>query len=225
MRTPSSRSLRFAVASTALIGLSVVTIANLSSSALLTSSATAGPASLTAGRITLGLTQTVSTDLASSPMLPGDTPKYTKLTVANAGSVIERYSVSLLWSANNALSQGLQVSVQKLATGSTACDGTLAWGTGDLATNVSLASGTAISGTTYPTALVGATAAGNQTGDRYLVGSATGQTSYTFNSTTYTAATEYLCVREQLPSAYTDNTGATADVSLLFSGEQVANNA
>ena len=199
MKKFTGRQIRIGAASAALVALSGVTLANLASSALFTDSQTAGAATVTTGAVTLSLGTATFANLASASVAPGDA-KYTIVTVTNSGSLAQRYAGTLQWAASNAMTQAVQVSARTVASAGATCDGTLTWGTGDVATNVTAAS-TSI-------ALFGSSATGAQTGDRALAA----------------AASDYLCVRELEPSTYSTNTVVSSNLSLTFDSEQTANN-
>ena len=200
MKKFTGRQIRIGAASAALVALSGVTLANLASSALFTDSQTAGAATVTTGAVTLSLGTATFANLASASVAPGDA-KYTIVTVTNSGSLAQRYAGTLQWAASNAMTQAVQVSARTVASAGATCDGTLTWGTGDVATNVTAAS-TSI-------ALFGNAASGAQSGDRTLAAS----------------GAEYLCIRTLLPSA---SGNAVANLSgalaLKFDAEQTANN-
>jgi hypothetical protein len=202
---PTGRQLRIAAASAALVGLSAVSLLNLASSALLTDSKTAGPATVTSGNVALTLGSTTFSNLAASASAPGDA-KYTLVTVTNGGSLQMRYAATLTWSTSNALTQAMQFGVIKVASAAATCDATLAWTTAvDNATY--LAKDVTASGTSI--ALFGSNVAGSQTGDRTVAAS----------------GVEYLCVRALEPSTYSTNTVVSSNVSITFDAEQTANNA
>ena len=172
---PTGRQLRIGAASAALVGLSAVSLVNLASSALLTDTRTAGPATVTSGNVSLALGSSTFSGLAASASAPGDAT-YTLLSVANSGSLQMRYAATLTWSTSNALTRALQFGVIKVATSSSTCDGTLSWAnavdhTTYLAKDVT-ATGTSV-------ALFGDPAPGADPGDRTLAAS----------------GVEYLCVR------------------------------
>lgn len=201
----TGRQLRIGAASAALVGLSAVSLTNLASSALLTDSKTAGPATVTSGNVSLALGSTTFSNLAAGASAPGDA-QYTILTVTNGGSLQMRYSATLNWSTSNALTQAMQFGVIKVATSSSTCDGTLAWSTAVDSTTY-LAKDVTASGTSV--ALFGSSAAGAQAGDRTLAA----------------GGVEHLCVRELEPSTYSTNSVLSSDVSITFDAEQTANNA
>jgi hypothetical protein len=125
------------------------------------------------------------------------------VTVQNTGSLALRYSVAATWSSGNALTSALQISVRSLADAGAACDGTLSWGTGDVASTMT-ATGNA---TSLP--LFGSQTTGAQAGDRTLSA----------------ASSEHLCVRLQLPTSAGNNVAdLTSGLSLAFAAEQTANN-
>jgi hypothetical protein len=203
MTAPTARTIRFVTASVALVALSGITLSSLASSALFTDSKTTGSSAVTSGTVTLALGGTAATTLAVSAMAPGDA-KYGVVTVQNAGSLQSRYSSTATWSASNALTTALTLSARTIASAVATCDGTLTWGTADVATNVSPAS----SATTA--ALFGNPNAGAQAGDR----------------TVSAATSEYLCIRLALPSSAGNAVGGlTSNLTLTFDAEQTANNA
>ena len=196
----SNRALRVGAVSVTLLSVSAVVGYSLASSALFTSSSSTSAAPVTAGTVTLTPTDaTFVADLGAAAMAPGDT-KYTKFTVANGGTLALRYAVTESWTSANALSAAVSLSVRTIASAGAACDGSLTWGSADLATNVTTA--------TTSGNVVGDPTTGAQTGDRPLA----------------TSGTEYLCVREQLPLATTTGAGLSSNLSLTFAGEQTANN-
>lgn len=201
----TARQLRLGAASVALVGLSAVSLTNLASSALLTDSRTAGPATVTSGNVALTLGSTSFSNFAATASAPGDA-KYTVLTITNGGTLQMRYSATVNWSASNALTQAMQFGVIKIASAGATCDGTLGWTTA-VDNTTYLAKDVTASGTSV--ALFGSSAAGAQTGDRTLAAS----------------ASEYLCVRELEPSSYSTNSVLSSDLSLTFNAEQTANNA
>ena len=203
MTSPAGRTLRVVIAAGALVALSGVTLSSLASSALFTDSKSAAAAAVTSGSVTLALGGSASTSLAVAAMAPGDAT-YGVVSVTSAGSLQSRYSGRATWSTASALTSTLALSVRTIASGVATCDGSLAWGTGDVATNRTAGQGqTAV-------ALFGDPAAGGQPGDRTL-GAAT---------------TEHLCVRLALPaSAGNAVAGLSSALTLTFDAEQTANNA
>lgn len=201
----SARTARIAAASVGLVALSAVTVVNLASSALFTDTQTAGAATVTTGNVALSLTGATLANLGTTSLAPGDA-KYAVVTVTNSGSLADRYAATLRWSASNAMTQAVQVSVRTIASGAATCDGTLAWA-GSVDSSTYLAKDVTAASTSQ--ALFGSTAAGAQTGDRALAAS----------------SADYLCVRMALPSA-TGNTAAsqTSGLSIAFDAEQTANN-
>jgi transcriptional regulator GlxA family with amidase domain len=201
--TPSSRSVRIAIAAGALLSASAVTMTSLASSALFTASASSGPAAVTSGSVELALSGTSSTTLAVTAMAPGDA-RYGVVTVTNTGSLQSRYSARATWSTPNALTATLELSTRRIDAVGSACDATLAWGSGDLATDRSAATDET------SVALFGSSAPGQQVGDRTIDAS----------------TSEILCVRLRLPSAAGNSVaGLTSALTLEFAAEQTANNA
>lgn len=202
---PSPRTLRLAAASLGLVALSAITVANLASSALFTDSQTAGATTVATGNVALSLTGATLANLGTSSLAPGDA-KFAIVTVSNSGTLADRYAATLKWSASNAMTQAVQVSVRTIASGAATCDGTLAW-TGVVDNATYLAKDVTAAGSSQ--ALFGSAVAGAQTGDRGLAAS----------------GSDYLCVRTVLPAA-TGNTAAsqTAGLSIAFDAEQTANN-
>jgi hypothetical protein len=204
VKIPTGRTLRIGAASAALLCVSAVTLTSLASSALFTDSKTTGASTLASGSVALGLGGSATTNaLAAGTMAPGDT-KYAVVTVTNSGSLALRYSGTATWSASNALSQAITLSVQSIASAGATCDATVGtnWAAPNVAANIT-ASGTSV-------ALFGSPVAGQQTGDRTLSA----------------ASAEYFCIREQLPSTATNTVAnLTSNVNLQFDAEQTANNA
>jgi hypothetical protein len=190
--------------SVGVVAVALVSATGLASSALFTDSKTIGANTVASGSVTLGLGGSATTNaLAAGTMAPGDT-KYAVVTVSNSGSLALRYSATATWSASNALSQAITLSVQTIGSAGATCDSTVGtnWTLPNVAANIT-ATGTSV-------ALFGSPVAGQQAGDR------------TLNA----AAAEYLCVREQLPSTATNTVAnLTSNVNLQFDAEQTANNA
>ena len=199
----NSRTLRYGIASAALLGLSAVTLTGLASSALFTDTKSTSASAITTGNVALTLGGTASTALAVTGMAPGDI-KYGVVTVQNAGSLALRYAGTANWSAAGTLPSTATLSMRTIASGAATCDATLGWGTGDVVTNAKAATSLVTAVT-----LFGSNLAGQQTGDRALAAS----------------SSDYFCVRLQLPSS-ADNTVASQSSNLTFSfdAEQTANN-
>jgi hypothetical protein len=204
--TATPRTLRIAAASVGLVALSAVTVVNLASSALFTDTQTAGAATVTTGNVALSLSGKTLANLGTTALAPGDV-KFAVVTVSNSGSLADRYAATLTWSASNAMTQAVQVSVRALGSAPSTCDATLAWGA-SVDNTTYLAKDVVAAGTSQ--ALFGSTAAGAQLGDRSLAAS----------------SADYLCVRTVLPAA-TGNTAASQSsaLSIAFDAEQTANNA
>lgn len=197
------RTIRLGLVSAALVGVSAVSLTSLASTALFTSTQSTSASVVTSGSVDLTLGGSAATTLAVSAMAPGDA-KYGVVSVQNSGSQESRYSAKATWSAGNALTSALTLSVRSIASAGATCDATLAWGTADLATNANAASNATTA------ALFGSATAGQQTGDRTLGA----------------ASTEYLCVRLALPSAAGNSVAnLTSNLTLTFDAEQTANNA
>jgi len=190
------------VASLALVGVCGASVTTLTSAALFTDTATTGASTVASGSVDLALGGTAATTLAIAEMAPGDAT-YGVVTVQNSGSLGLRYSAVASWSVGNALTSALRISVRSIASAGATCDASLAWGTGDLASDKGAA------GNATSLALFGAASAGADPGDRAL-GAASG---------------ESLCVRLALPaSAGNEVADRTSDLTLQFAAEQTANN-
>lgn len=197
-----ARSARLALASLALVGVCGASVTTLTSTALFTDTATTGPSTIASGSVDLAVDGTAATTLAVAAMAPGDT-SYGVVTVTNAGSLSLRYSGAASWSAGNALTSVLQLSVRSIAAPGATCDGSLAWGTGDVV------SPRAATGSATSLALFGDHATGAQAGDRTLAA----------------ATSETFCVRLALPtSAGNEVANLTSDLTLQLAAEQTANN-
>jgi len=155
------RTIRLGLVSAALVGVSAVSLTSLASPALFTSTQSTSASIVTSGSVDLTLGGSAATTLAVSAMAPGDA-KYGVVSVQNSGSLQSRYSAKATWSAGNALTSALTLSVRSIASAGATCDATLAWGTADLATNANAASNATSA------ALFGSSTAGQQTGDRTL---------------------------------------------------------
>lgn len=201
MHAPSSRTVRTGLAGAGLLAMCGIAFGSLASSALFTSSASTGSATVASGNVAIGLGGSGSTALAVSAMAPGDT-RYGIVTLTNTGSLQARVASKATWSQSNALTQALSLSVRQITNGSTTCDATLGWGTGDIISNQ--VAGVGI--TTIP--VYGSATTGQQPGDR----------------TVSAAGVETYCARLTLPVA-TGNAAAslTSDLTFTFDAEQTAN--
>ena len=120
-----SRATRVALAGVAFVGITGVSFAVFSSTALWTDSKTTTAAPVTAGTISLALGQSASSGgLAVTGLMPGDTT-YTKLSVQNSGTASARVSSTATWAAANALTGDIQLSLVTVATSSATCDSTV----------------------------------------------------------------------------------------------------
>lgn len=120
-----SRATRVALAGVAFVGITGVSFAVFSSTALWTDSKTTTAAPVTAGTISLALGQSASSGgLAVTSMMPGDTT-YTRLSVQNSGTASARVSSTATWAAANALTGDIQLSLVTVATSSATCDSTV----------------------------------------------------------------------------------------------------
>lgn len=197
-----ARSARLAVASLALVGVCGASVTSLTSAALFTDTATTGTSTVASGSVDLVLGGTAATSLAVSAMAPGDA-RYGVVTVENSGSLGLRYSGAASWSVGNALTSALRISVRPLASAGATCDGSLAWGTGDIVSDA------AATGNATALPLFGSASAGAHAGDRTLAAS----------------TDESFCVRLSLPtSAGNEVADRTSDLTLQFAAEQTANN-
>jgi hypothetical protein len=179
---------------TSLAGLTAVT-----TGALFTDTATVAGTSFVTG--TVDLTAGMKTvPLAMSNMAPGDSVT-AALTVANSGTLAERYAMSIKTddAASDALAAQLVYTVR---TGVTTCTKAGFDATGTQVYTGALASQAGIK-------VIGDKATGNQTGDR------------TLNA----GASEDLCMQVTLPIG-TDNTfqNTSAKATMTFNSEQVVNN-
>ena len=203
MKRLSGRTVRLGAASAALLCLSAVTLTNLASSALFTDTRSTSASTVASGNVALTLGGTVSSNFAIAAMAPGDA-KYGVVTAQNSGSLALRYSGVATWGTAGTLPNTAQISVRVIASSGATCDGSLAWGTGDLVTN---ASASTVVATTV--ALFGSSTAGQQPGDRSIAA----------------ASSESMCVRLQLPSSAGNSVASqTSTLTLQFDAEQTVNN-
>ena len=193
------RRLRVAVASAALVAMSVAGVAQLSSAALFSDTASTPSTSLVAGTVRLGLSGAASTTLPTASMAPGQS-QYGVLTLSNTGNLQQRLSLVSTDSGTDGFGSTLTLDVVEIASGAAPCN---------VATSFVSPLYSGIAGTTAGTAVIGNRAQGQQAGDRVV--DAAGSVTY--------------CLRVTLPLAATNASQGKA-ASLTFTGhaEQTANN-
>ena len=183
-----------------IVGLAVVGIGTLASSALFTDTQSVGSHAFTNGTIDLTATP-ATTALTAANMAPGDSV-YGTIAVANAGTLPMRYAVTS--TATNldtkALASQLLLTIK---TGVAVCDAA------GFASGTTVYTAGVLGGLGSAVALIGDVTTGQQTGDRVLAA----------------GANETLCVKVNLPTA-TSNTyqGATTTGTFTFAAEQTTNN-
>lgn len=188
------------VAPLALAAIATSGLAAVTSGALFTDTTSISASPFTTGTVKLSAAP-VSSALSIGNMAPGG-EKVSPISVANAGSLAERYSVTA--TAENADGKNLSAALRAtIKTGVANCteagfntDGTVIYGPGSVGTPAGLA-------------VVGDPAQGQQAGDRVLAA----------------GASETLCVRVLLPSTAGNSLQAsTTTVGFTFDSEQVTNN-
>lgn len=196
MSRPSARTLRVAVASVALLGMSAAGVTQLASAALFTDQGSSGPAELVAGTVKVAVGGNASTQLAMSAMPPGQSV-FGTVTVQNTGNLEQRIAVTSTDSGTDSFGTTLQLAVVESATCSAA-------------TSFAVPLYNGVAGTTAGTAVIGNKSAGQQAGDRVVAANAT--VSY--------------CLRVTLPSDAANGTqGDAAALTFTAFAEQTANNA
>ena len=193
------RRARVAVASAALIAMSVAGVGQLSSAALFSDTASTSPSALVAGTVTLGLSGTASTSLPTTAMAPGQS-QYGALTLTNTGNLQQRLSLVSTDSGADGFGATLTLDVVEIVSAAATCNATTSFAR-------PLYSG--IAGATAGTAVIGDRAQGQHAGDRVV--DAAGSVTY--------------CLRVTLPLATTNASQGKA-ASLTFTGyaEQTASN-
>ncbi len=184
------------------VALAAAGVTSLTTGALFTDTETLGGSDLTTGTVQVSPAMSGTVTLGAAGMAPGDT-SYGLVTVQNAGSLAQRYAVSLVASnddANVDLAGELDLAVYATST----CSAAGVYGRTPVVTLAGLP--------TSLTPLLGDPATGQHAdrgGDRFLA----------------TGGSEDLCVTVHVPLA-TDNTfqGAGASLDLVFDAEQTANN-
>ncbi len=190
---------RHAALSLLLVAISLLGLTAVTTGALFTDTASASGNTFVTGTVTIGTTPT-SLPLTMTAMAPGD--KTTgAVTVANSGTLQERYSMSIKTddSASDLLAAQLVMTVKS---GVTTCTNAGFAGTGTQIYSGLLANSTGVN-------IIGDPAQGQQTGDRVL----------------NAGANESLCMQVSLPlgtgNAYQNK---TANATMTFNAEQTANN-
>lgn len=184
------------------VALAAAGVTSLTTGALFTDTETLGAAELTTGTVQIAPTMSPTVTLGATGMAPGDTT-FGLVTVQNAGSLAQRYAVSLQ-ATNDDVAVDLAGELELAVYATSTCTAPAV---------AALTPVVAIAGLpTVLTPLLGDPATGQQPvrgGDRFLA----------------TGATEDLCVTVHVPLA-TDNTfqGAGADLVLRFDAEQTVNN-
>lgn len=184
----------------AILALATSGVAALTTGAFFTDSQSVTGNTFTTGTVKLSATPATAA-ITMSGMAPGDV-KVGSITVANTGSLAERYS--MLSTATNADSKNLASAlVTTVKTGVTTCTeaGFAATGT--------VVYGPGVFGSAAGTKILGDAAQGQQTGDRTLAAS----------------ASEVLCMQVSLPTTATNGVqDATTSATFKFDSEQVVNN-
>lgn len=211
----SSRRTRL-VATTLTVGLAFVGVTSLTTGALFTDQKTLSSSDFTTGTVVIDPTKAAVTSIGAGNMAPGDTA-YDEVLVTNAGTLSQRYAISI--QASNAqaalLTNELKLALYALPTGSCTAAGVVGQ------TPIGLRD-------TLPTALtplVGDKAPGQ---DADIVPATAGDTTPGVNDidrTLIAGASETLCVAVSLPIT-TGNAfqNTTASFELTFDAEQTANN-
>lgn len=206
MITPRSTGLdparRRRLAATAVtVALAAAGVTSLTTGAIFTDTETMAATDFTTGTVQIEPSMSTTIALGSGNMAPGDT-SYGLVTVENAGSLAQRYAVSVRATNDQPtvdLAGELELAVY--AAGAAACTPAGVAGLTPLATRDGLP--------LIVTPLVGSPTTGPQAGDRTLS----------------TASSETLCVTVSLPLGTTNEfQGAGAQVAFTFDAEQTANN-
>ncbi len=184
----------------AVIGLAVIGLGTIASSALFTDSANVSNNSFTNGTVDIA-TDPASTALSAGNMAPGDTV-YGTVKVSNSGTLALRYAMTS--SATNADSKALASQLQMtIKSGVSTCDAA-GFSAGSTVYNAGV-----LGGLGAAAAVIGDTATGQQSGDRTLAA----------------GTDETLCVRVSLPSGTSNSfQGASTTATFTFAAEQTTNN-
>ena len=184
------------IATTATVALAAAGVTSLTTSALFTDTQTM-PSDFTTGTVDIAAAMSPTVTLGAGNMAPGDS-SYGSVTVANAGSLELRYSISLV--ATNGQVADLAGELDLAVYADPVCAAGVETGTA-IATDEGLP--------LAPTGLVGSSATGANLGDRPMGA----------------GSTETLCFVVHLPLATTNMfQGTTADLTLTFDAEQTVNN-
>lgn len=189
------------ITSAATVGLAVVGVTSLTTSALFTDNDAASGGGFTTGSVDVSLTPAADF-LKIDNMAPGDT-QYRSLVVNNPGSLAYRYAVTKSWTDTNAefpLSGVLQLATFALPTGTECSAATAVPGANVRALDTVAAQGAPLFGDTTP---------GSQPGDRTLPAT----------------QSEVLCFQITLPTAVgNDYQLSSSTVSIQVFAEQTVNN-
>jgi len=209
--TPADRARRRRIiASAVVIGIAVLGVTGLTTSALFNDQDDAGANGFTTGSVSIDATPD-SLDLTTSPLLaPGDTT-YFPVTVTNNGSLAQRYAIEYSSASSNSTAAPAgrtapdlagQVELTVWASPNGTCDASIVAST-------PLVHLTSMNSDGSLHALLGSTDVGSQPNDRPLD----------------SGANEQLCTSLHVPTTldntYTDSSVA---VTMTFFAEQVANN-
>ena len=199
------------VASAATIGIAVVGVTSLTTSALFSDNDDAGVNGFTTGSVSIDATPD-SVSITTDPLVaPGDTTWF-ELSVTNDGSLAQRYAVRYAATSANSDSApdgraapdlAAQVELSMYATPAEGtCDAASAGATNTISHLPTMVSGAQQN-------LIGSTVDGQQLGDRLLASN----------------ASEKLCGSLHVPTTLTnDFTDSSVAVSFTFYAEQTANN-
>lgn len=182
------------------LGLAVIGVGSVMSSALFTDSTNIGSNSFTNGTVVIS-TDPATTAFTASNLAPGDSV-FGTVKVSNLGTLPMRYAMTS--TATNADSKALASQLQMtVKSGVGTCDAT------GFSGGSTLYNAAALGGLATSVNILGDPATGQQTGDRSLAA----------------GANETLCFRVTLPTS-TSNTyqGATTTATLTFAAEQTTNN-
>ena len=190
------------IATTLTVGLASIGITSLTTGALFTDTETMSATDFTTGTVVIEPTMSATVALGALNMAPGDT-SYGAVLVRNAGSLEQRYAVSLAATDGQATPLTGELDLTVYAGGAEA-----ACSAAGIAALTTVATSTGLP--TALTPLIGSSDPGADGGDR-LLGALTD---------------EVLCVVVHLP-VETGNAfqGTTAQLALTFDAEQTANNA
>lgn len=186
------------------VALAAAGVTSLSTGALFTDTQTMSATDFTTGTVQITPTMSGTITLGASNLAPGDT-SFGLVDVQNAGSLAQRYAVSVVATNTGAVDLAAELDLAVYATGAAGCSASGVAALTPVATSTGLP--------TASTALIGSPAPGVDAtpggGDRPL-STLTGET---------------LCFTVHLPLS-TPNAfqGAGASIELTFDAEQVANN-